>query len=173
MLSSAVLFWTFAAVAVVSALLTITRRNAVYSALFLVLCFFSIAGLYVLLNAQFIAAVQVIVYAGAIMVLFLFVIMLLNGGSCPEEDKGGGAQSVFGWLFGVILGLSLAYLTMGLKLASLAKDAQIPQDAIIKAGNSEVVAKILYTRYIYPFEAVSVLLLIAIIGAVIISKKKL
>lgn len=112
-----IMFWVFAVVAVVSALLVITRSNTIYSALSLVLCFFSVAGLYVMLNAQFIAAAQVIVYAGAIMVLFLFVIMLIGAGASRGEERFTG-QSVLGWAIGVIMVVQLASLLVGFKVAA-------------------------------------------------------
>jgi NADH-quinone oxidoreductase subunit J len=166
-----IFFWLLAAIAVGSALLTITRRNAVHSALFLVMCFFSLAGLYVMLNAQFIAAVQVIVYAGAIMVLFLFVVMLLESGNAESGLNTVSFQSALGWTFGIIIALQLAYIFFALKIAAVAKEEMVPQSVINKVGSTEMVSTVLYTKYIYPFEIVSVLLLIAIVGAIVIAKK--
>jgi NADH-quinone oxidoreductase subunit J len=166
-----VMFWMLAVMSVGSALVVITRKNAIYSALFLVVCFFSIAGLYVLLNAQFIAAVQVIVYAGAVMVLFLFAIMLLQSGRVQGEESAT-LQTALGWVFGIALGVQVIVLIGALRMATIAKNMQVTDDMIRDIGSTEIVGYALYSRYIYPFEAVSVLLLVAIVGAVIIAKRK-
>jgi NADH-quinone oxidoreductase subunit J len=165
-----VLFWTLAFVSVGSALLVITRKNAIYSALFLVVCFFSIAGLYLMLNAQFVAAVQVIVYAGAIMVLFLFAVMLLQSGRTPGEEHTT-LQTLLGWVLGFVLAAQVVMLIFTLRLASVPSHLQVTQERFQEVGNTEMIGYALYSKYIYPFEAVSVLLLISIIGAVMISKK--
>jgi NADH-quinone oxidoreductase subunit J len=124
-----------------------------------------------MLNAQFIAAVQVIVYAGAIMVLFLFVVMLLESGNAESGLNTVSFQSALGWTFGIIIALQLAYIFFALKIATVAKDELVPQSVIRKVGSTEMVSTVLYTKYLYPFEIVSVLLLIAIVGAIVIAKK--
>ena len=167
------LFWFFAAIAVVSALLCITRRSPVASALWLVVTLFQIAALFVLLDAQFLAVLQVLVYAGAIMVLFLFVIMLLNLGRAPASDiKGPTSLAVATLLAGV----------MGLQLFVLARAAP-PPDLTLPAGTLEaaqrtqgivpMVARPLFEAYLVPFEITSVLLLAAIVGAVVLAKRHL
>lgn len=165
------LFWIFATVAAVSALLTITRRNAIYSALFLVLCFCSLAALYVLLNAQFIAAAQVIVYAGAIMVLFVFVVMLLSSGKA-DAGEAVSAQSAFGWMFGLILAMQAGMFLWGAKLGKAPHYDKVTQEAINAAGGTEIVAYYLFTKFLYPFEIVSILLLVAIVGSIMIARKQ-
>lgn len=163
-----ILFFLFAGVAAVSSILMITRKNPIISALFLILNFASLAGLYLLLNAQFIAVVQVIVYAGAIMVLFLFVIMLLR----PEHEKSitklPGIK-VFSFIIGIIVFVQLAYIVF----FTHPSNALSPSvDASVKAGTVEQIGRTLYTNYVLPFEAAGYLLLAAAIGALVLAKKK-
>ena len=164
-----VLFIVFGTISAVSSVLMITRRDVVVSALFLILNFAGLAGLYLILNAQFIAVVQVIVYAGAIMVLFLFVIMLLR----PESEKkfldANPSVKIFAFIIGGVIFLQLAYLIFfstpeNLNNASVA--------ASVKAGTIEEIGQQLYTNYILPFEAAGFLLLAATIGALVLAKKK-
>ncbi len=164
-----VLFIIFASISTVSAVLMITRVNPVISALFLILNFASLAGLYLLLNAQFIAIAQVIVYAGAIMVLFLFVIMLLK----PEYEKKLLAVNknvkIFAYIVAALVFLQLAYMIFFAK-PSFDADAQVA--ASIHAGTIESIGFQLYSNYILPFEAAGYLLLAATIGALVLAKKK-
>jgi NADH-quinone oxidoreductase subunit J len=166
-----IIFWAFAGLAMASALLCITRQNPVASALWLVVTLFSIAALFVLLDAQFIAVLQVLVYAGAIMVLFLFVIMLLNlGRGGPSDIKGP-------------LGLGVAVLLAGLMLVQLlgmhpggstpALAPSVMARATAEQGMIPAVARPLFSVYLVPFEITSVLLLAAIVGAVVLAKRKL
>ena len=160
------IFYILAALSVVSALLVVTRVNPISSALWLVLCFFSFAGLYVTLHAHFIAAIQILLYAGAIMVLFIFVIMLLNLG--PEELKRRTLK-----FRNIFSGAFVLYLVILLTL-SLFKSKQIaetipPEDF----GYVAPIGRLLFTKYLIPFEAVSVLLLVAIVGSVVMGKRKL
>jgi NADH-quinone oxidoreductase subunit J len=166
-------FWFFAGVAILGALMCITRRSPVASAIWLVVTLFAVAVLFALLDAQFLAVLQVLVYAGAIMVLFLFVIMLLNLGR-P------GATDVKGW-GGKFLATLLAG-GVGLQLLAAARSA--PPDAIRlpagamaamqrEQGLVAAVARPLYSEYLIPFEITSVLLLAAIVGAVVLAKRKL
>lgn len=180
-------FWVFAAWSVVSALLCITRKNPIASALWLVSTMFALAGIYVLLDAQFIAAVQVIVYAGAIMVLFLFVIMLLNVGEGPRE-WGRWPVGLLATGLAVVLAVQLASLG-GYGRQRLADEFStrpppvdpalvFPEGAMMAARTSErgvvgAVAEPLFQAYLIPFEITSVLLLTAVIGAVVLAKKRL
>lgn len=166
-----IVFYVLAAGAIISALLVITRRNAVYSAIFLVACFCCIAGIYVLLNAQFLAAAQVIVYAGAIMVLFIFVIMLLRADSplaCAESMS---FQRILGFAFAIVLLFQIGYIVK--KFVLTAPQGDFAPEKIAAAGNVETVGEILFTRFVYPFEVISILLLAAMIGAVVLAKRKL
>ncbi len=164
-----ILFIIFALISAVSAILMITRVNPVISALFLILNFASLAGLYLLLNAQFIAVVQVIVYAGAIMVLFLFVIMLLK----PEHEKKLLAVNknikIFAYIVAALVFLQLAYMIF-IGKPGAGENAQVA--ASINAGTIESIGYKLYSNYILPFEAAGYLLLAATIGALILAKKK-
>ena len=164
-----ILFIIFALIGAVSAVLMITRINPVISALFLILNFASLAGLYLLLNAQFIAVAQVIVYAGAIMVLFLFVIMLLK----PEHEKKLLAINknikIFAYIVAALVFLQLAYMIF---LGKPDADSNAQVAASINAGTIEAIGYKLYSNYILPFEAAGYLLLAATIGALVLAKKK-
>jgi NADH-quinone oxidoreductase subunit J len=162
-----IIFFLLAATALISGIMVVIQVNPVRSALFLVLNFFALAGIYLLANAQFIAAIQIIVYAGAIMVLFLFVIMLLNLRQ-PEE---GGAQLHLGQK---IIGSSLATATAALVIYTIVKIKLPPgRPAVPDFGSTEMVAKSLFTDYLLPFEVTSILLLVAVVGAVILARTKL
>jgi NADH-quinone oxidoreductase subunit J len=158
------LFLVFGAVLVVSALMVILSRNPVTSALFLVLAFCSLAGVYLLLHAEFLALVQIIVYAGAIMVLFLFVIMYLN----LKQDVETGIQIAlrrgFGWLLVAIVG-AFAWALFQRNWAP-GPSLAVP----VVQGNSEAIGRELYSRYLFPFEITSIILLAAMIGVIVIGK---
>ena len=167
----AILFYSLAAIMVVSSLMVILRKNPVHSALFLVLTFLCLAGLYLLLNAQFIVAIQVIVYAGAIMVLFIFVIMLLNLESEVASKSGHGLQKFWAMVISIVLAISFISI-MTVKVFTGEKGIFSPE-TVNTAGNSEVIGRLLFTEFLLPFEITSVLLLAAIIGAIVLAKKKL
>lgn len=164
-----ILFFLFAAVAAFSAVMMITRRNAVISALFLILNFASLAGLYLLLNAQFIAVAQVIVYAGAIMVLFLFVIMLLR----PENEKKFMARNprikIFAFIIAAVIFVQIAYMIF---FSHPSSGTRAGVTASVQAGTIESIGRLLFTNYVLPFEAAGFLLLAATIGALVLAKKK-
>ena len=163
-----ILFFVFAIIAAVSAILMITRSNPIISALFLILNFAALAGLYLLLNAQFIAVTQVIVYAGAIMVLFLFVIMLLK----PEHEKLFSIRpkiKIFAVVIAALVFLQLVYMIF---LSNPSSSADPSVAASVKAGTIEEIGRQLYTNYVLPFEAAGYLLLAATIGALVLAKKK-
>jgi NADH-quinone oxidoreductase subunit J len=157
-------FFVFAAIAVGMALVVITHRNPVISALALVLALFSLAVMYVLLEAPFIAALQVIIYAGAIMVLFLFVIMLLNL-QLQREPVTRPVQQFLGWFGGTAFALTLAYYigkaTIVLELPAGRFDSDV-----------RTIGKLMFEAYIFPFEMVSILLLAAIVGALVITARE-
>lgn len=164
-----ILFIVLAVVAAVSSVTMITRPNPVISAVFLVLNFFALAGLYLLLNAQFIAVVQVIVYAGAIMVLFLFVLMLLNTEAEHKLFIDKRAIKFFSILISAFVFVQVAYLIFsGKPSRSLTAD----EIASVKAGTIQTIGQQLYTNYIIPFEVAGYLLLAATIGALVLAKKK-
>lgn len=159
-----ILFYIFSGALLFFGVMTIFSRNPVNSAIFLVLVFFFMAGLFVLLNAFFLAAVQVLVYAGAIMVLFLFVIMLLN---VSEEEK-----RKLHW-FGVFGGI-LVVISLCSELVIIFNRSKqghpLPSSDLV--GTAEAIGKLLFSRYLLPFEVASLLLLVAMIGVIILSKKE-
>ena len=164
-----VVFFVLAAVAAFSAIMVILQRNPVNSALYLILNFFCLSGLYLTLNAQFIAMVQVLVYAGAIMVLFLFVIMLLNLGDDKRLREHLGVRTYLG--IGFSVGLVLELLSIFVYRSGNAMMLQ--SSNAVEIGTVEYVGKVLFTKFVFPFEITSLLLLAAIVGAVILAKKKL
>jgi NADH-quinone oxidoreductase subunit J len=165
------LFYGLAAIMVISSCMVILRKNPVHSALFLVLTFFCLAGLYLLLHAQFIAAIQIIVYAGAIMVLFVFVIMLLNLDKEVASKGGHGLQK----FWAMVLSITLAVFLGSIMTARVftGEKGDFSPEALNAVGNSEIIGRLLFTEFLLPFEITSVLLLAAIVGAIILAKKKL
>jgi NADH-quinone oxidoreductase subunit J len=162
------LFWLWGGIAVIFAVMMILKRNPVHSALCLVVVFVSLALLYVLLGAEFLAAVQVIVYAGAIMVLFLFVIMLLNLDA--EVRSQGLSRVAFKACSLVGTGLLLLLLLGGGAVKALRTMA--PEQVSGVPGNTQAVAELLFTKYLLPFEVTSILLLAAIVGALVLAGKR-
>jgi len=173
MAGALVLFWAFAGLALASALACITRRSPVASALWLVVTLFALAALFVLLDAQFIAVLQLLVYAGAIMVLFLFVIMLLNlGRPGPMDVKGPvGVGTAF------LLGGVLLFQLWILRQAALPASIQLPPGSMARLQQEQglvaAIAQPLFDTYLIPFEITSLLLLAALVGAVVLAKRRL
>ncbi len=160
-----IFFFATAGVAVVSGILTITRRNPVQSVLFLIVNFFCIALLYLGLHAQFLAIIQILVYAGAIMVLFLFVIMLLNlGDENTLEEKSGYRKYIAVVLAAVVLVQILTVVAGGVTGPT--------GTAAAGFGTVEALGETLFREYLLQFEATSVLLLAALVGVIVIAKKK-
>ncbi len=161
-------FFAVALAGVVSALFMITRRNPVVSVLFLIINFFCLAVLYLTLQAQFIAIIQILVYAGAIMVLFLFVIMLLNLGDEKglEETRGAGK-----YIAVTAAGMLLVEIIAGMALPLRNGRHTISPDAE-GLGTVEGLGKSLFTQYLFPFEITSLLLLAAMVGVIVLAKKK-
>jgi len=167
-----VLFYIFAAVAVVSAILLITRKNVVHSAVCLAATLLSVAGIFLTLHAEFLAGVQVIVYVGGILVLFVFVIMLISVEKTIHERQFGR-----GWMIGLIAALLLVselgfVVWRGRDSLVLANPAAPAESPLGLTGNSQLVGEALYTNYLLPFEIASILLLVAIVGAVALAKRK-
>jgi NADH-quinone oxidoreductase subunit J len=162
-----ILFWFLSALAVGSAIMVVASKSPVHSILFLIITFFAISGHYILLNAQFLAIVNIIVYAGAIMVLFLFVVMLMNLNAASEPPQ----KNKYLLYGGTIAGASLLLvLVAALKQSSIT--VQMVETNNGSAGLIENLGKLLFTDYVFPFEISSVLFLSAMIGAVVISKRE-
>ena len=159
-----ILFWFLTALALVAAVGVVTSKNPIYSVLWLIVVFFAISGHYILMNAQFLAIVNIIVYAGAIMVLFLFVVMLMNLNREAEPVK-----NIYMKMAGIISGMLLLIIIVAALSGSAA------QDTVIKPGTSIGLIKnlgnALFTKYVVPFEIASVLFLSAMVGAIVIGKK--
>jgi len=165
------LFYFFGALAVIASLLVIAQRNPVYSVLLLIASFGALSGLYILLDAPFAAAVQIIVYAGAIMVLFLFVVMLLNA---PREDVAPGAQlPVPGGVKAV--GTMLALGMAGMLVWALSRLGAIPfvadPQAAARVASVRDIGIMLFRDHAFAFEVTSILILVAMVGAVVLAKK--
>jgi len=172
-MAESIAFYTLAAFILGFAVLVVSTKDTVHSVLFLVLDFLFVAALYVLLGAQFLAAIQILVYAGGIVVLYLFVVMLVNLKRPPEEYRDPRRRSVLGF------GLSAAVLAeLGL-IAFWSRFNPAPPLAVSTAaampvtGNTEQVGWLLYTSYLIPFEIASMLLLVAMIGAIVLAKREL
>ncbi|MEM7369431.1 MAG: NADH-quinone oxidoreductase subunit J [Bacteroidota bacterium] len=176
-----VLFWVFAALGIAGGIGLILNRNPIYSALSLILNFFSIAGLYLALSAEFLAAIQILVYAGAIMVLFLFVIMLLN----LQEEKielSFDAKRGLAFILGLAFIAEMFYVFRSLspfsedEVAKLsAQDVALSDINLVAGqftlGQVEPIGEQLMTTYLFPFEMISVILLAALVGAIVVARK--
>lgn len=163
-----IFFYFIAALAIFSAILMVTRRNPVMSVIFLIANFFCLAILYLLLHAQFIAIIQILVYAGAIMVLFLFVIMLLN---LKDEQKLTEKVSYKKILALVLAAIILIEIIMVVGVPFGQAQTRMSAEAEM-IGTSEFIGKMLFTDFVFPFEVTSVLLLVAMIAVIILAKKK-
>jgi NADH-quinone oxidoreductase subunit J len=168
-----ILFYLFAAVAVVASLLVIAQRNPIYSVLYLIASFGALSALYVLLEAPFVAMIQIIVYAGAIMVLFLFVVMLLNA---PHEDteedlERGVRPTVSGGVraFGVLLALTLVAEVIWALAVTRRNGDQFAGEAVSSVA---AIGRSLFTDYAFPFEVTSILILVALVGSVVLARRE-
>ena len=163
-----ILFFLFGAVSLIGAISVISFRHPIYSALSLVVTFFAQAGLFVLLGAHFVAAVQVIVYAGAIMVLFLFVIMLLNLGTLSAKGAIGPKLKGFAVILGILLAIEGIYIAV--------KSANNPIVAAAEPATATTttydIGKLLFSEYLLPFEVTSLILLAALIGVIVLVKRQ-
>jgi NADH-quinone oxidoreductase subunit J len=161
------IFVYFAAVILASAVLMITRKNPVHSVMFMLLLFFHIAGVFVLLNAEFLAAVQLIVYAGAILILYLFVVMLLN---VDRESSAARANRFWPWMaaFGLLIAVEvIALITRGTFPVEAGQSMRFP------SGNGVgQLGELLFQKYLVPFEVASIILLVGLVGAVMLAKKR-
>lgn len=161
-----ILFFILAGIAVVSALLMLTSRNAVHAALFLVLNFTTIAVMYLVLNAPFLFVTQITIYAGAIMVLFLFVVMLLGA----EQLRGAATGSRWQWIVSIFLGAALVITFVRILILGLGTSGTV-SDTPIDAGPVSIGLE-LFESYVFPFEIASVVLLVAMVGVVVLRSRK-
>jgi NADH-quinone oxidoreductase subunit J len=171
--SDALLFYTFAAVSVIGSLLVVLQKNPVYSVLAIIGSFFGLAGLYVLLEAPFVAVVQIIIYAGAIMVLFLFVVMLLN---VPREDAAEWDRShplyrPMAVRIGAVLAVLLA-LQLGWALSRTSGLAGIVGEDTVAVSSVAELGRVLFTDYMFAFEVTSILIIASMVGAVVLARKR-
>ena len=171
-MGSAIAFYVISALILGFALLVVSTKNTVHAVLFLVLNFLAVAALYVLLTAQFLAAIQVLVYAGGIVVLYLFVVMLVNLKRPPEDHS---APQRRGWTALALASVVLVQLGAILVLGSAGTpvDPQTMENSDLAINNVEAVGMLLYTDYLVPFEVASMLLLVAMVGAIILAKREL
>lgn len=173
MATDALLFYTFAAITLAGALLVVTQKNPVYSVLSIILAFFGLAGLYVGLDAPFVAVAQIIIYAGAIMVLFLFVVMLLNA---PREDAAEWDRShpLYRPMAVRIGGVLALGLMLELVWALTRPEIDVLGAETASAGVSDVaeLGRKLFTDYMFAFEVTSILIIAAMVGAVVLARKR-
>jgi NADH-quinone oxidoreductase subunit J len=172
MLIDTVFFYIFAAMTLLGGILTITRRNPVHSAISLIVSLLGVAGLYLLQKAEFLFAVQIILYVGGIMVLFLFVIMLVNLDAAAKEHEFSGQWPVALAAVAAVAAVAGWFLYHGRSAFHIAA----PAYGVIAAGgagNTERVADSLFQDYLLPFEIASILLLVAVVGSVIMAKKRI
>ena len=172
MIVQALVFYVFAAVAVASGVLVIAARNPVHSVLFLILAFFTSAGLFVLLGAEFLAMILVVVYVGAVAVLFLFVVMMLDI-NFVELRQGFLQYLPVGGVIGVVLMIELILLVaFGSFAPEIPALAAAPTPALDATTNAHALGEILYTRYVYLFQAAGMVLLVAMIGAIVLTHRR-
>jgi NADH-quinone oxidoreductase subunit J len=169
------IFWAFSGVAILASALVIGQRNPMYSVLMLIASFGALAGLYIQLDAPFVAVAQIIIYAGAIMVLFLFVVMLLNA---PQEDAAEWDRTHplrrpgigrFGAVLALLLVVQLAWALLQVNDVDVPVGAQGDPEAL---GSVRTLGRILFTDYVFAFEATSILILVAMVGAVLLARRE-
>lgn len=161
-------FYLIAAVCLLAAGGVVVSNNPVHSAIFLVICFFNVAGIFVMLGADFLAAVQVIVYTGAILVLVLFVLMLVDPDNLPEFHTARPIQRYVGLLLGAILLLEVGTAIVG-RTASGQSGSASPEVVAAVGGNVQAIGRTLYTQYVFPFEIASLVLTVGVIGAIVLA----
>src|SRR5262245_42731719 len=165
----AAFFYFFALLVLGGGVLTITRRNAIHAAICLIISLIGVAGLYLLQKAEFLFAVQIILYIGGIMVLFLFVIMLVNLDEQAKERQFNGQW----WIALACVGVLGAQVFYFLRKGSAAFQLANMGEAVAGKGNTELIADALFSEYLLPFEIASLLLLVAVVGSVVMAKKRI
>jgi NADH-quinone oxidoreductase subunit J len=157
------IFFGLSGLAIASAIMMLVSKKPIHSLLYLILCFFALAGHYLMLNAQFLAVVHIIVYAGAIMVLFLFTVMLLNL-NVHEQMKKSNLARITGVVSAGLLLLTLVVVLKGI--------ADVPKEITTQIGMTKNIGDVLFNEYMFPFEAASLLFLAAMVGAVMMVQKE-
>ena len=165
------IFYIFAALSVFGALGVLFLKNPIHCALSLVGTFFCLGSIYVMLNAEFVAVIQVLIYAGAIMVLFLFVLMLLSSLDKEQSSNKWSAGKILAGLLSLGIFAQIAYLFTGNEL-KLGTKGEYPIEVVEEIGSITLIGRLLFTDYILSFEIIVILLLVAVIGAVVIAKRK-
>jgi NADH-quinone oxidoreductase subunit J len=161
-------FYLIGAICVLCAGGVVASNNPVHSAIFLVMCFFNVGGIFVMLGADFLAVVQVIVYTGAILVLMLFVLMLVDPDDLPEFHTARPVQRYIGTLLGLILLLEVGVAILDRTVVGQSGTAT-PQNVALVGGNVQALGRVLYTQYLFPFEVASLILTVGVIGAIVLA----
>ena len=170
-MASTLVFYFLAAITTVGAVLVVALPNPMYCVFSLIVTFLGLAGLFLSLNAQFVAIVQIIIYASAIMMLFLFVIMLINLDKEEKKDLKIPFQKLLGIVFGLFVFLVLITVLKDFNISSQIKEVFTPQ-YIDQIGNTQLIGKLLLSKYLLPFQTMGILLFVGIIGAVVLGRKK-
>ena len=165
------IFYIFAALSVFGALGVLFLKNPIHCALSLVGTFFCLGSIYVMLNAEFVAVIQVLIYAGAIMVLFLFVLMLLSSSEANISSNKLTAGKILAVIMSIGIFFQIAFLFTGNEL-KLGPKGEYPIEVVEEIGSIALIGRLLFTDYILSFEIIVILLLVAVIGAVVIAKRK-
>jgi NADH-quinone oxidoreductase subunit J len=164
----AIVFYILAAVCLLAAIGVVVSRNPVHAAVFVVITFFNVAAIFVMLGAEFLAVVQVIVYTGAILVLMLFVLMLVDPDDLPEFHAARPVQRYVGILLGAILLLEVGVAIIDRTVTGVPGTAT-PETVSLVGGNTQALGRTLYTQYLFPFEIVSLVLTVGVIGAIVLA----
>ncbi len=170
MIIQALVFYLFASITLAAGVMVISTRNPVHSVLFLILAFFNAAGLFVLMGAEFLAMILIVVYVGAVAVLFLFVVMMLDI-NFAEMRQGFLQYLPLGGLVGLILVVELV-LVLGAWVVAPEATAGIPIQPLDQASNTQALGEVIYTKYIYLFQAAGLILLVAMIGAIVLTLRR-
>jgi len=163
-----VVFILIGALAILSALGMVAMTNPVHSAIFLVICFIQIAGVFVMLGAEYLAVIQIIVYTGAVMVLLLFVIMLVDVDDLPEFHTAEPLTRAIGTLLGIMLLIEVG-IAIGTRTITGAQGSATPEAVEAVGGSTQAIGRVLYTQYLLPFELISMVLTVGVLGAIVLA----
>lgn len=163
-----VIFFLVSALAIISALAMVAMNNPVHSAIFLVICFVQIAGIFVMLGAEYLAVIQIIVYTGAVMVLLLFVLMLVDPNDLPEFHTQQPLTRAVGALLGIMLLIEVS-IAIGTRTITGAEGTATPAAVAAVGGNTQALGRVLYTKYLLPFELISMVLTVGVLGAIVLA----